>query len=190
MGSSRRYGPDTRPAVHNNGTLGAVAKDPLYLQEVLKPRLRQFLAYRLNDEIAALRVRASRNQGEMVQRPAEDEWSLTEILCHLRDTEGEVNLPRVQTIISEDNPLVQGVDTDVWAQERRYIRQDGPQALADFSDTRIKTLELLADLPPEDWQLPARHTIFGPTHLQELMNFTARHDRLHLRQINDLLAIP
>ncbi len=41
-------GPDTRSPVRSSETLGAVAKDPLYLQEVLKPRLRQLLAYRLS----------------------------------------------------------------------------------------------------------------------------------------------
>ena len=41
-------GPDSRSLVRSSEALGAVAKDPLYLQEVLKPRLRQFLAYRLS----------------------------------------------------------------------------------------------------------------------------------------------
>jgi hypothetical protein len=41
-------GPDARAPLRSSEALEAVAKDPLYLQEVLKPRLRQFLAYRLS----------------------------------------------------------------------------------------------------------------------------------------------
>jgi len=33
-----------------------------------------------------------------------------------------------------------------------------------------------------EWDRPARHAIFGPTSLQELVGFMAEHDRLHVRQ--------
>ena len=32
-------------------------------------------------------------------RPSADEWSITEILCHLRDVDGEVNYPRVKKVL-------------------------------------------------------------------------------------------
>ena len=40
--------PDSRSRDRSSESLEAVAKDPLYLQQVMKPRLRQILAYRLS----------------------------------------------------------------------------------------------------------------------------------------------
>jgi HAD superfamily hydrolase (TIGR01549 family) len=123
-------------------------------------------------------------------RPEENEWSLTEILCHLRDVEAEVFLPRFEKIIGEENPFIIGLETDVWADERHYNQQDGPQALVDFITMRKKLLSQLSPLPAEAWQRPARHAIFGPTHLQELAGFTLEHDRLHIQQFfNHIIRI-
>lgn len=114
--------------------------------------------------------------------PADDEWNLTEIACHLRDVEQEINLPRLQMIEKEENPFIPGIDSDIWAKEREYKSQDGPTALREFVSTRIETMDLLANLSPDDWQRPAQHAIFGPTDLSEIASFIAGHDRLHIRQ--------
>jgi hypothetical protein len=42
---------------------------------------------------------------------------------------------------------------------------------------------LLEDLPQEGWNLHARHAIFGPTNLKELVNIIAGHDILHVQQV-------
>jgi FMN phosphatase YigB (HAD superfamily) len=115
-------------------------------------------------------------------QPKPDEWCLTEILCHLRDVEREVSLPRIQKVLAEENPFIAGEDTDRWARERRYAGQDGRAALAEFTAARKETLSLLAGLASE-WSRPARHAFFGPVTLQELMGFVAEHDRLHLQQV-------
>ena len=122
------------------------------------------------------------------QRPAEDEWSLVEIVAHLRDTEAEVNLPRLNLVLNEDEPSIIGVETDVWAAERNYIEQDGPEALATFTEVRRKSIDLLAELDDAGWQKLARHSYFGPTALQELVRFIGRHDRLHVQQVHETLG--
>jgi FMN phosphatase YigB (HAD superfamily) len=121
-------------------------------------------------------------------RPRPGEWSFTEILCHLRDVDLEVNLPRVQAVIGESNPFLSGKDTDPWAEERKYITQNGRQALGQFFVGRKKLLETLERLEPSDWKRYARHAIFGPTSLAELVNIVAGHDRVHLQQVHQVLA--
>ncbi len=116
------------------------------------------------------------------------EWSPTEILCHLRDVDTELNLPRLRKILSEHNPFLPGVNSDQWASEREYIKQDGQSALKHFVRDRMKVLDLLQTLSNHDWGRPARHSIFGPTHLKELVAFMAGHDQLHLRQMKETLA--
>jgi hypothetical protein len=118
----------------------------------------------------------------MTKRPIQNEWSLTEIVCHLRDTELEVNLPRLRMLLELDDPFIPARVTNAWAQERDYNNQDIVQALEVFTSVRMVTLELLHGLKDE-WQRKARHAIFGPTDLFELVKFMVEHDKLHIRQI-------
>jgi len=118
------------------------------------------------------------------------EWCQTEVLCHLRDVEMEVNLPRIQKSIQEDNPFIPGIETDQWAEQRQYCLQSGQGALATFIQSRISLIDQLAALPPDAWLRQIRHAIFGPTTLLELVGFIAAHDRIHIHQIyqNQLFA--
>jgi HAD superfamily hydrolase (TIGR01549 family) len=115
-------------------------------------------------------------------RPAEKEWTITEILCHLRDVDNEVNLPRLEKIAQEDTPFLAGISTDPWAEERDYFHQSGKQALSTFIENRTQMTTLLDQLSPEGWQRPARHAIFGPSTLEELVSFITTHDIVHIRQ--------
>jgi FMN phosphatase YigB (HAD superfamily) len=116
-------------------------------------------------------------------RPVPSEWSLTEIICHLRDVEREVNLPRLRAVIDTDNPFVSGADTDPWAAERNYRSQSGPAALADFSRARQEAAGYLRAQPAGIWSRTARHAFFGPTLLSEIVGWVLDHDRIHLDQV-------
>jgi len=121
-------------------------------------------------------------------RPAPEEWSPTEIVCHLRDVEAELNLPRLNKILEESNPFVPGVDSDRWAAERSYQQQDGARAMRHFIASRMRVLHILEEMPIEDWERPARHAIFGPTRVKELVSIMAGHDQLHVRQMINTLG--
>ena len=120
------------------------------------------------------------------RRPVPQEWSLTEIICHLRDTELEVNFPRLRMMMELDEPFIPARNTDAWAEEREYNSQNFSQALQDFISARLRTVEFLRGLDGE-WERKARHAIFGPTDLQELVKFMVEHDKLHIRQIKSTL---
>lgn len=116
-------------------------------------------------------------------QPAPGEWNNTQILCHLRDVDREVNEPRLEKLTKEENPLLVGINTDPWADERDYAQQDGPSAVQEFIASRTRLIHLLEGLRANEWQKQARHTIFGPTHLSELVGFITTHDRNHVQQI-------
>lgn len=132
---------------------------------------------------AALATLCHQQNVDLERRSAQGEWSPGEVLCHLRDVDAEVNLPRLHKVINERNPFLAGQETDPWAETRQYCQQDGLQALADFIKTRLDLLRLLENLSLEDWDRSARHAIFGPTHLRELVNIIAGHDILHVQQV-------
>jgi DinB family protein len=73
-------------------------------------------------------------------------------------------------------------DAAVWAKQRRYLAEDGPAAVQEFSAARLAALQHLSGVPDAEWAKPARHAIFGPSNFLEVVGFMAQHDRLHLQQ--------
>ena len=122
------------------------------------------------------------------RRPAPAEWSLTEVVCHLRDVEREVHQVRFRMLMAADNAFLAGKTADEWVQERRYQQQDGRAALDDFTAARRETVALLQDLDDAVWQRQGRHAFFGPTSMHELLSLVVRHDQSHWQQIQALLA--
>jgi len=116
------------------------------------------------------------------QRPEPKEWSFTEILCHLRDVDREVNLERIEMVLKENRPFLPAAMTDGWVESRNCISENGRTALDGFISARSEILLRLINLTEKDWQRPARHAIFGPTTLKELVGFVATHDRIHINQ--------
>lgn len=146
------------------------------------------IPYRLSGNLAYLLGELSALPTDQWKaRPAPDEWSLTEIACHFRDVEAEVNLPRTRLILETDNPFVSGAVTDPWAVERDYQAQDGPQALHDFAVARQWLIQLLRSQTESVWARTARHAILGPSTLAELLTIALDHDRLHLDQVRATL---
>ncbi len=121
-------------------------------------------------------------------RPAPGEWAFNEILCHLRDVDAEVNMLRIEAVLKDENPILTGQNTDPWAEQRGYIKQDGAAAFHQFAAARAQMVEKLKALSPQDWERPARHTILGPTHLRELAGFMVEHDRVHFKQAREALS--
>lgn len=177
---------------HGSGSLGEVlpwieAMGEAHLQPNLPHEPDSLLAALMATPAALDSLVPSLAAEVMTKRPQDQEWCVTEVLCHLRDVESEVNLPRLRKLVAETNPFLPGMDTDRWAEERQYLHQDGYQALAAFTGARMALLALLEQLDAEGWRRPARHAIFGPTHLEELVAIIAEHDRIHIQQIHATL---
>jgi len=116
-----------------------------------------------------------------------EEWTLTELVCHLRDTEREVHHAQLKIFHEQNEPFVPRPDTAVWASQREYREEDGQSALLEFLSARKETIELLTTISDDNWSRKARHAIFGPTDFLEVVKFMADHDRLHIQQAWRLL---
>ena len=174
---------------HPLSASGSIAQIPAWLKKVDAAGLRQnfttppaLLAVLKSTPAAFDTLSLGLTDRQWQERPAENEWSLTEIFCHLRDVDREVNIPRLNKLLQEENPFLPGINTDPWAEERDYLHQDGRAALREFIDGRATLIERLESLSETDWQRQVRHAIFGPTSLKELISFTVTHDRSHVQQ--------
>ena len=130
------------------------------------------------------------NDLDWQQRPTPDQWSLTEVMCHLRDVEREVHQPRFEALLVRDNAFVPGATPDDWAEERNYQAQNGRDALAEFIRARQETAERLAHIDASLWQRRGNHAFFGQTTMHELLYLAVQHDRTHWQQIQHLIAVP
>jgi hypothetical protein len=113
--------------------------------------------------------------------------SVLELISHLLDVEAEINAPRIELVLSEENPFVAGIDSDPWVFERRYQTARSPQVISDFMAQRQNAIAKLSALTDAEWLRPARHSFFGPTTLFELVRFIAIHDIDHIRQVFSLI---
>jgi FMN phosphatase YigB (HAD superfamily) len=114
--------------------------------------------------------------------PQPGEWCFTEIICHLRDADQEINIPRFNRILDTSNTFLPSVNADAWSETRAYCKENGPLALAGFIQSRVELIHKLESLHDNEWKKPARHAIFGPTTLQELTVFIVQHDQTHIQQ--------
>jgi hypothetical protein len=148
------------------------------------------------------RAIAGRSDDELGRRPDARSWSVTEIVCHLRDVE-ELFQIRFHTIMAVDEPsiLVLGagpadlapwrigdaighpLDPDRWAEERQYRRQDAREALGAFVRRRSEVLTLLRSLSPAEWRRGGIHLRRGRLELGDWVASLAGHDDNHLAQL-------
>ena len=117
------------------------------------------------------------------RRPAPGEWSVTEVICHLYDVELEVHLPRLNSLITEQEPFMPGIVSDDWASERNYQEQDGSLMLEKLGQARSELLALIPPAGDPTWDRYGRHTFFGPTTFWELVCLIVEHDELHINQV-------
>jgi FMN phosphatase YigB (HAD superfamily) len=121
-------------------------------------------------------------------RPDREEWSPIEVLCHLAESERDVQRPRLQLIVETDNPFL-SQPKEPPRPAARLCPNNARQVALIFAGERLKTVEYLAGLGADAWSHPARHYIFGPTNLLEMVNFTAQHDRLHMVQLRQTVEL-
>ncbi len=127
------------------------------------------------------------NKSELSKRPSPQIWSLTEIMCHLRDVEIEVHQQRLKVVLDKEDAFISGASPDDWADERHYQSQDGLEAWQSFLNARQQTIQLLPYANSPLWQRAANHAFFGRTTLHELLNLIVQHDAAHWQQIKELL---
>jgi len=143
---------------------------------------------RLDQTHARLRnVLDSDTAGLVTVRPAPDAWSVSEVICHLRDIE-EAYFDRIRFILLNDRPVLVQIDPDRWAVERQYRNCDVERALAAFRCRREDTLRFVRSLSPDQWERGADHPARGRLTVRRVVHSLASHDAEHLEQIARALA--
>lgn len=122
--------------------------------------------------------------------PSTGEWSVNEVLAHLRACADVWGSYYIMTILAQDNPTIKARNPRTWIKNTDYLEQDFQSSLRAFTKQRKKLLAVLESLSPKDWA--RTNTLIGagkPLH-QTLLSHAdglARHERAHLKQIERTL---
>jgi hypothetical protein len=133
---------------------------------------------------ASLKLMLARlDRDALCTKPAPHEWSIVEVLCHLRDLEVEVFPQRTELIRRNDGSTIQSFDESAWARDRKYESADPEQALDAFLAARKKNLPVLRQIQSNELSKTGVHSEFGKMSLRELLADWAGSDLVHTAQI-------
>ena len=118
-------------------------------------------------------------------KPAEDRFSIAEVLAHLSHSEGACYRMRVDRFLSEERPEFEGDDASMYLD--LYRDADPEEAFARFAEQREENVEYLRELPASAGERRAIHKEYGEITLSEMLHEWAMHDLGHIRQIAELV---
>lgn len=122
--------------------------------------------------------------------PADEGWSVHDVVVHLTSLDPLSMVGRVRAILDEDDPVIPDLD------EHDVLVRSGLQSkpLADvlrqMARQRDEALVWLRQLTPEQLARTGRHSAAGPLSAGEIIHHKAWHDLLHVRQICAMLSGP
>lgn len=117
--------------------------------------------------------------------PTENEWSVNEILAHLRAC-SDVWGGHILRILAEDTPTLIGVNPRTWMKKTNYLELDFAASFQAFTRQRFELLVVLRVLQPDDWNRASSVQAWGQVYAKTLLGYAdglARHERTHVRQI-------
>ena len=122
---------------------------------------------------------------QLQTRPGTAEWSLNDILAHLRSC-ADVWGGCMRTIIAEDRPTLRAVNPRTWIKQTNYLQLEFRPSLRAYARQRAKLLAVLKPLPPEGWSRAATVTGAGKVLERTVLFYAqwlARHERPHVKQV-------
>ena len=118
-------------------------------------------------------------------KPAEDRFSIAEVLSHLLHSEGHCYRARVERFLSEELPELEPDDAQMYLDI--YRNADPEEDIGHFEVQRAANIELLRGLPAEAGNRKAWHLAAGEVTLLQMLHEWALHDLGHIRQIAELV---
>lgn len=120
-------------------------------------------------------------------RGGDENWSVVEVVCHLRDAE-QRGLERTRAMRDEDDPFLPAFDQEAWARQHHYAAGDLREAFEGFLSLRAQHVADLAALSPAAWERTGQHEEQGRITISAHTLHLVSHDSIHAAQIARQLA--
>ncbi len=118
-------------------------------------------------------------------KPADDRFSIAEVLAHLSHSEGNCYRMRLDRFLSEERPEFEPDDAQMYLD--LYRDADPEDAFDQFEEQREDNVEYLRELPVAAAERRAIHKEYGEITLSQMLHEWALHDLGHIRQIAELV---
>ena len=118
-------------------------------------------------------------------KPAEDRFSIAEVLAHLSHSEGHCYRMRLDRFLSEERPEFEPDDAQMYLD--LYRNADPEASFDDFVEHRKRNVQYLRELPASAGERRAIHKEYGEISLSQMLHEWALHDLGHIRQIAELV---
>ena len=118
-----------------------------------------------------------------------ENWSSRQVIHHCADSEAQ-SYARLRRLVAEPNPVIQGYDENLWAQDATlgYTTLPVENSIAVFTAVRAGSLDIIKRLKPEQLELTGTHTEAGEYSLKRWLETYTRHANNHADQIKQNLA--
>ncbi|MBI4787440.1 MAG: DinB family protein [Chloroflexi bacterium] len=123
------------------------------------------------------------SEAELHAPPGPDEWTAHQVAAHMRDTEQQVFLYRVQRLLAEAHPAVESFDQEAWNREHYSPGEPIGKIKSEFRTARRKLVRLARASSKRDWDNWATHPEYGKISLHWLIEHNYSHTLDHLAQI-------
>jgi hypothetical protein len=122
--------------------------------------------------------------------PQPDEWSVNDVLAHLRAC-ADVRGGSVVAILNQDHPTLRAVNPRTWIKQTDYLEQEFQPSFQAFAKQRADLLAVLEPLPPDGWLRSATVTGAGRPLERTVLHYAewvAIHERPHIKQIERIVG--
>jgi hypothetical protein len=123
---------------------------------------------------------------ELRLKPSNDEFSVVEQVCHLRDLEREGYGARIKKMLAENEPQLPDFDGSRIARERDYNKQDFESACREFTHQREENVRVMKTLSPDQLNRSGVLEGVGTITLERLFQLMREHDQSHRQELNAL----
>jgi len=121
---------------------------------------------------------------EEIHAPAAPgEWTIHQVVAHVRDIEQHAFLARLERILKEEHPAVQNFDQDEWNMTHYDSTEPFKKIVAGFRAARRKFVQLLRKSTDKDWANWAMHSEYGKISIDWLVMHDYHHTMEHIAQI-------
>jgi hypothetical protein len=124
--------------------------------------------------------------------PRRGEWSLNDVLAHLRSC-SDMWGKYIATIIAEDRPTIRAMNPTTWIKSTHYPELEFAPSLRAFVKQRVELLALLRPLPKAGWSRSATVTGAGKPRERTVLDYArwlANHERSHVKHIARIVTSP
>ncbi len=147
-----------------------------------------FLIHQLTEMPDFLRDSCLGMTAEMaLAQPQCDKDFLTSHFCHLVDCEIDLYGARIDRLLNEEYPRLEGVDVFSWPTDRQHHLRDADAAIRQFTTARCSLVERLKSLEPARWAAGGTRFNGATCDVRDMVFDLINHDRDHRIRIAKIL---